>query len=431
MKKLLFFLFLIISGSNLFAQLGTNSNFSPFTDIQKYDHWKIKNRDTSLLKESYQFDEKGILNKKIKIKYYGEPRELTVYSFDNLKFPITVSSFKETELENIFDSFENKCFYNKRGLLDSVVSTSSYPIFDYISVDKKNDSLANLKNIKEFDEPSLSVPPSSIFDETKTTTTINGKMVTGHTKVKKMIVLKRQETYIASKLIFHYNAKGQRINEFMDSDESKFSGNTFFTYDEKGRMKEICYYYQNSYKLKNGAKNDSIDKWKNLFRGDSIRAKEQTQKQINEELADTIIRYNAKFQYNNDGSTIETVVFPNRIYKLIYNRNQKGQIVKSILTELYVQNKYLNGRFIPTDTRLIADSLFSLYETTSIYQYDSLNRIIKIAHSFRENKKGKEKEDYCIFKYSDNRALILPESEYIDFIRENDYWSQQAWPYYH
>lgn len=310
-----------------------------------------------------------------------------------------------------------------------MVATSSFPIFDYLQIDKKNDSLGSLKNVREFDEPVLAQIDTTIHEGMITT---NGKMVKGYTKVKKKVVLQKQVTYTAAKFIFYYNAKGQRINIFMDSDGSEFSGNTFFTYDEKGRMKEILFYYINSYKLKNGIKKDSIYKWRDFFRGDSTSATAQTQKQIKKELADTLARYSAIFEYNLDGSTTETAVFANKTYKLIYYRNQKGQIVKSIFSRLFIQNQFMNGRFIPTDTKLLADSAFSLDENTSVYQYDTSNRIIKkTSSSFYENKKEKKFEDYCIFKYNDNRSLILPESEYVDFINEGDYWSQQVWLYYH
>lgn len=396
-----------------------NSDFTHYLDCQKYNNWKSDKGDTLRIEKSYMFDAEGTLIRKLKEYPWKEPLKLTAYSYNKNKSLIEETEYKTTYLENIFDSFQRKFFYNNKGFVDSIVATSSYPIFDYLPIDEKSNT--SLKNVFEFDEPTLGP-----IDTTLTNImTMGDQMITGYKKVKKEVVLVKQSTYTAAVFTFQYDNKGQRIEKFMDCDESEYSGKTIFKYDEQGRLSEIFYYYQNSYKLKYGAKQDSIYKWKNLFYRyrDSTYATNQTKNKIEHETADTIIHYNALFEYNKDRTVTETVIFPDKIYKLVCQKNKKGQIVKSTYTNTRVKNEYVNGKYVPTDTKTVPDSLFNFFEKTSIYQYDKLGRIIKRTSKYIEKIETEmiQSENFCIYKYKDNRNVKLPETEFIDYIDEYDY----------
>jgi hypothetical protein len=178
---------------------------------------------------------------------------------------------------------------------------------------------------------------------------------------------------------------------------------------------------------------DSINLWMRAFYTDSLKREDaikQVEKRMKEEMSDTLLKYSSYVVYNQDGSITEIAVYSNQIYKLTCYRNKNGQMVKTINSHTYIQNKYENGRFIPTDFRKLLETDFEFYEATSFYEYDSLSRIIKCTEkTFRNNDNGIKKghrnsENFTIYKYNSSHPLKLPESEYVEgYSNEHHFYS--------
>jgi hypothetical protein len=283
------------------------------------------------------------------------------------------------------------------------------------------------QNIREFNEPiwkPLSEDTSSSPHGVMTTIQDSKEvMITGYKKVKKEVSLEKISFDTLTTCKYYYNAKGQRIKEFFNSGYWNILGRAIIDYDKKGRLTTVLYYSKNTFKFKFQANSDSINLWvqaslhDKLIHDDAIK---QVVKRMKEEMSDTLLRYNSYVIYNKDGSVTETAVYPNKINKLTCYRNKNGQMVKTISSYTDVQNKYENGRFVPTDVRTLLETDFSFYETTSFYEYDSLGRIVKCTQkNFRNNDNGIKKgyrntENFTIYKYNSSLSLKLPESEYVD-----------------
>jgi hypothetical protein len=418
----------------------TDADFKKYPDCQQYQNWIRNGVDSLVLYFSYDFDKQGTLVRKFNDHPY-DTKELTLYSFDDQQRLLEEKIYRRTLVKNRFQISTWNYFYNAKGQQDSAMREESYPVFDYISLDKKNDTDTQDSVITgntlisgdgnsdtvEFDEPILAPIDSSVYE--RAVLTIGDKMIKGYRKVKKRAVLRSIQSYKALTFIYSYNSKGQKIKKFMDAEESDYAGSTTFIYDNKGRVSEIFYRYENVYKARHGAKADSIYRWRDLFYRyrDSTLVTTKTREKIAGEKADTLIHYNAYFSYNEDGSVTETAVFPNVTYKQTSYRNKKGQIIKTVNSRIRVQNKYGKGKFISTDIKKIPASDYSLYEKTAVYSYDSHGRIIRRTTNYLENDKGKSNtyELYIIFNYKDDRPLKLPEKEYVDLIDEFNYRSEQ------
>lgn len=416
---------LIIASKFVFSQTDSikNSDFSHYTDCRKYNNMKTVKGDTLRIDKSFMFDKKGNLIRKLKEYPWNDPLELTLYSYNNKNILLKETKYKTTNMENVFDSHRQIYFNNKSGLTDSIVMINSYPYFDY----EITDSTLQTKNILEFDEPIWKPVSEDTSSSTHASITQiqDGKevMIIGYKKVKKKVSLREISIDTATTCKFYYNDKNQIIKEFFGNNGWNISERTIIDYDSKGRISSVLCYTKNSYKIKDEAQMDSTNLWMRAYYTDGLK-KEDALKRVTrlmkEQMSDTLLKYNSYFKYNKDGSVTETSTYSNEIYKFTSYRNKKSQIVKTVSSHAYVQNKYEHGRFIPTDITLLPISEFSFYEETALYYYDSLDRIIKITEKYIDNDNGESEkyrtsENFIIFKYESNLPLKLPEAEYVDY----------------
>ncbi|HSH67193.1 MAG TPA: hypothetical protein VLB84_15705 [Bacteroidia bacterium] len=424
-----------------YSQTGkiTDSDFSHYTDCQRYDNWKTDKGDTLKIRKSFLFDNQGNVIRKLEGVFEKEPKskDLTVYQYDNQRL-LNEILYQRTDMENVFQTKQLLYFYNKNGLIDSQVVINSYPNLEYKLIDRKEDSISGMKNIREFDDP-IWIQLSEYVDTSSSahgiiTKWYEGKemVLTGYKKVKKKVSFHGEAIDTLTSCKYYYNANGQKIKEFFDSGYWNMFGRTIIDYDKNERLFTVLCYFKNSYKFKYHAAIDSTNLWIKAFFTDSLPREEaikQVAKQMKEQMSDTLLKYNSYVTYNKDGSVTETAVYSNEIYKLTSYRNKKGQMMKTINSHTYVKNKYKNGRFIPTDIKTIGFSDFLFYETTSIYEYDSLGRIVKCIEEYLDNNNGERKENrksenFTIYKYNNNLPLKLPESEYVDgYSNNHNYYS--------
>ncbi|MBL0330746.1 MAG: hypothetical protein IPP64_15380 [Bacteroidetes bacterium] len=387
-------LFIIIPFS-ISSQVSENkidiSDFHHFSDCQKIIHRKSKfgTGDTSFVDISYQFDKEGNLARKYKgFPFYGgESQKLTVYSYGEKNALIQKITYDTTYLKNAFRSFDSRYYYNGKKHPDSLVNIISYPYLNYLPVTEKS----IVENLKEFDEPILVPWDSSDTSQQLGMVEADGeiKSVTGYAKVKKEVVLQGWAVYTAALFKYSYNSKNKLIKEELPKlIENEFSGSSVFIYDKKNRISEELFNYNQEGRLhKLDPKEDSIDKWIQNH-------------------------YTTYFEYGADNVVTETAASTYRIFKFICYRNKKGQIIKTICSAMAIENKYIDGKFIPTDTLSISSKDFQ--ENICLYEYDSLGRIIKCVDHYSTSGNRKHVST-TTYKYKDNRPLILPENEYVDF----------------
>jgi hypothetical protein len=438
-KKIMILCLLVISSIFGYSQTGkiNNSDFAHYTDCQQLDNWKTDKGDTLKIKKSFSFDSEGNVIRKLEEVPENPPKskQLTVYQYDNKRL-LNEILYKRTDMDNIFQSNQLIYFYNTNGLIDSQVVINSYPYFNYKLIDGISDSIRKLQNIREFDEPiwkPLSEDTSS-SPHAVMTTIKDGKevMITGYTKVKKEVSLLNIFIDTATTCKYYYNTKKQRVKEFFGFDGWNISDRTIINYDKNNRLSSVLCYTKNSYKIKDEARMDSTNLWMRAFYTDSLKREDAIKRvelRMKEEMSDTLLKYNSYLTYNKDGSTTELAVYSNQIYKLTSYRNKNGQMVKTINSHTIVQNTYENGRFIPTDIKAFPSYDFPFYETTSVYEYDVLGRIIKCTEKYIDNndygKMGyRNSENFTLYKYKNDLPLKLPESEYIDgYSNEHHYYS--------
>ena len=393
-------LFIIIPFS-ISSQVSENkidiSDFHHFSDCQKIIHRKSKDvfGDTSFVDISYLFDKNGNLAK----KYEGFPlsgggsQKLTVYYYDEKNRLIEKTTYDTTYFKNAFNSFESKYYYNGKERPDSLVNTISFPYLNYIPVNEKS----VIENLKVFDEPILVPYDSSLSNNYGLLTYVdhdkNLKSITGYTKTKKEVILQGYGVYTGAIFNYSYNSQNKLIKEELPKlVENEFSGSSVFVYDKKGRISEEIFNYNQCCRVVKilDTKLDSIHKW-------------------------VTNHHTTYFEYGKDNTITETVVSAYRVYKFICHRNKKGQIVKTICSAVSLENKYIDGKFVPADTNSASPpSNFDFQEDVCIYEYDSLGRIIKCVDRYSSNSIHNH-ESITTYSYNDNRPFKLPENEYVDF----------------
>jgi hypothetical protein len=393
MKKSFILIVFLITSMILPAQESdkiSSSDFHHYPDCQKILLFKTKDgRDTSFLQESYLFDERG--NRIRKFEHHRSfNKEFKLYSYDEKNRLIKEAAFDTTYLKNVFRSFEINYYYNGKSHPDSLVSTSSYPAFNYLPLTEK--SIA--QNIKVFDDWVLE--PFDSLKGSMGTTLQDGKLksIIGTIKVKKEVVLDRMITYTSAVLKYTYNSQKKLIKEELPKlKENEFSGSCVFRYDKKGRVSEALFNYdQEGPSRKLDLKEDSLDKWRENH-------------------------HTTYFEYH--GNTItETDVSSYKISKLVCERNNEGQVLKTRCSVVWVENQFSGGKFIPADTQKVSSKEhFQFTENIRLYEYNHSGQIVKYSEHYYSNEHGEihKFDSYKAFKYKDDRPLKLPESEYVDF----------------
>lgn len=382
--------------------------FKHFNDCQKFDQCKINGKEELRISKSYLFDEKGNLIKSFKSGSTIEAEELVEYVLNGQNKKTELTNYKKTHIDSVFEIWKILYLFNNSGLLQKRVSLSYFPKINYLPIDEKNDSQDIIKNAVEFDNPNdprnfprWAAPGSADLDT-----------FTGPRKIKMKPIFLGQSWDTATVSLYAYNSKGQLIKQFNDAEDFPNEGTVNYLYDEKG-VKEILYYYQNSYKRKNGYLKDSLRKWNSKFR--IYRDTANTLEYIKQSMVDSTLEWNSSFTYSGVNSFTETLVSSTSIIAVTHFTNEKGQIIKSIREYTQnVQNKYLNERYIPVPIDKSTYSAFT--RTTTGFQYDKFGRIEKCTYNFEENRKEGpfEFQSISIFKYKDDKAYKLPKEEYFD-----------------
>lgn len=312
-----------------------NSSFKPLNDCQKYSVDSIKHLEKSKLIRSYQFNEKGKISKILFSERGRLPDTmLTVLAYDKKNNVISKTNYYSFLNRDTLKEFSKILyFYNKQGLLERSACIS--------------------------------------------------------------FVEKRQEYDTMFVNTFSYNLKGQKQTDNVrnvDDDFLSSTGIKTFSYDEKGKLKEV-------HNIATRGKNHHYKTPDN--------------------------NYTSYYTYFGDSAYKETQVFnlsnkeDNTFWEQTYFKNKNGKIVKTITSWIqHVEILFLDGKYIPNS---ISKNAF-IQNSATIYHYDELGRIAELTFQYGSEDKNdgwKTNGGHSqIFKYRDNKIYTLQDSEFIEGMAE-------------